>query len=104
MEKIRKALLNRLLKIGIDPNLIPGFIRLTADALTGAHYQDLDEVNKRLHFLGWNDLELDYHTLQLIIANLEYGGFSASEAGTDFSIKRGSNPQSSAKAQAQLAS
>ena len=103
MEKIRQALVNRLKEIGIDSNLIPGFIRLAADAMNGATIQDLEEVNSRLHFLGWDDLELDYHTLQLIIANLEYRGFSASEVGTDFWFERDFNPYSSAKAQAQKA-
>ncbi len=27
----------------------------------------LSQVNERLHFLGWNDIELDYHTHQLAI-------------------------------------
>ena len=31
----------------------------------------LTEVNERLHLLGWEDVDLDYHTLQLAIASFE---------------------------------
>ena len=34
-------------------------------------YVSLSDVNERLHFLGWEDVELDYHTLQLAIASFE---------------------------------
>ena len=32
---------------------------------------NLREVNRRLRLVGWNDFELDDHTLQLVIASLE---------------------------------
>ena len=42
----------------------------------------LSEVNDRLRMLGWDDLELDDHTLQLIIANFEvFGAIGQEEAG-----------------------
>ena len=31
----------------------------------------LSDVNARLHLLGWEDVELDYPTLQLAIASYE---------------------------------
>jgi len=31
----------------------------------------LSQVNERLHYLGWNDIELDYHTYQLAIECLD---------------------------------
>jgi len=42
-----------------------------AQAMVGLSDVGMEEVNKRLHFLGWDDFDLDDHTLQLIIANLE---------------------------------
>ena len=32
------------------------------------------QVNKRLHYLGWEDFDLDYHTLELAIACFEAEG------------------------------
>jgi hypothetical protein len=29
---------------------------------------NLGEINRRLHLLGWYDVEVDEHTLQLILA------------------------------------
>ena len=26
---------------------------------------NFSQVNERLHYIGWNDIELDYHTFQL---------------------------------------
>ena len=37
------------------------------------------QINKRLQFLGWNDFELDYHTLQLAIACFEAEGLKSLE-------------------------
>ncbi len=40
------------------------------------------EVNDRLRMLGWDDFELDDHTLQLIIADFEaFGPRGGEEAG-----------------------
>ena len=32
-------------------------------------------MNRRLNYLGWYDVELDYHTLQLAVARFEEEGF-----------------------------
>jgi len=73
MEDLRKALYRRLRDKGIEPRLIPGFIRIAANSLViqSSSSADLEETNRRLNFLGWNDFDLDYHTLQLLIAALE---------------------------------
>ncbi len=34
----------------------------------------LQEINRRLHVLGWDSFEMDDHTLQLITASLEAEG------------------------------
>jgi len=40
---------------------------------------NLLQVNKRLHLLGWDSFELDYHTLQLAIAYFEAEGLKGVE-------------------------
>jgi hypothetical protein len=41
------------------------------------------QVNEQLHFLGWDDVELDYHTLQLAIACFEAEGLEDTENSFD---------------------
>ena len=68
---IKQVFLQRLKKIGIEPNLTSGFMK----ALSGFFFLNPDmsllQVNERLHYLGWNDIELDYHTYQLAIECLD---------------------------------
>ena len=52
-------------------NTIPGFIRSLANTISGMPDMTLGEVRKRLQSLGWDDFELDDHTLQLVIALFE---------------------------------
>lgn len=56
----------------IEPGLIPGLIKSIADAILCISYTNLEELNRRLHLLGWDDFEMDYQTLQLVLASLEY--------------------------------
>ena len=50
--------------------MIPSFIRnLVNSELTEG--SDLNELNRRLQNLGWNEFELDDHTFRLIEAMVE---------------------------------
>ena len=77
--QIKQNLISRLEKQGIEPNIIPGFIRSLANAISVNPQMNLLQVNKHLHFLGWDEFELDYHTLQLAIACFEAEGLKSSE-------------------------
>jgi hypothetical protein len=61
------ALLRRLEGMGVDPSVIPGVVR----SLSGVYRYDRNlstyEVNNRLRFLGWSDIELDHYTWQLAV-------------------------------------
>ncbi len=41
---------------------------------------NFSQVNERLHYIGWNDIELDYHTFQLAKECL--GTDNPNESGT----------------------
>lgn len=58
-------LLQRLQEIGIEPNLIPGFMKDIANSLFLNPDMNYSQVNERLKYLGWDDVDLDYHTYQL---------------------------------------
>jgi hypothetical protein len=61
-------------KKGIRPEIIPGFIRDLDTIISLDPYLSLKELNRKLHILGWDDFELDDHTLQLVIASIEAEG------------------------------
>jgi len=56
---------------GVEPGIIPWFIKNLANALKFDSRMDLSQINKRLKWLGWEDVELDYHTYQLAKACFE---------------------------------
>jgi hypothetical protein len=68
---IEETLINELKGKGIENNIIPRLIKDLAYSFQNDPAVSLSEVNDRLHFLGWEDVELDYHTLQLAIASFE---------------------------------
>jgi len=70
-------LIKRLEEKGLEPSIVHGFIRDLANTILPNHHMDLIQVNKRLHLLGWNNFELDYHTLQLAIACFEAEGLKS---------------------------
>ena len=68
---IEKILINELKGKGIENNIIPRFIKDLTYSFQIDPSVSLSDVNDHLHFLGWEDVELDYHTLQLAIASFE---------------------------------
>ena len=76
---VDKKLVNKLLENGIDASLIPGFIRSLANACLVDPHMAPSQANKRLKYLGWEGIEIDYHTLQLAITSLETKGLSQLE-------------------------
>jgi hypothetical protein len=72
MELITKTLINRLVDKGVEIKIIPALMRDTINAISNNDQeQSVKELSRRIQFLGWDDFELDEHTFQLIIANLE---------------------------------
>ena len=79
MSQLTQTLVERLEKRDMEPSIIPGFIRdLAATVLINPDMSHL-AVNRHLHLLGWDDFELDYHTLQLAIACFEAEDLAISE-------------------------
>ena len=57
-----EKLLQRLEKIGIEQKLILAFMKDLANSLSQNPNMNFSQANERLHYIGWNDIELDYHT------------------------------------------
>ena len=79
LSQLTQILVERLEKKEMEPGLIPGFIRDLANTVLVDPHISHFQANKQLHFLGWDDVELDYHTLQLAIACFEAEGLAISE-------------------------
>jgi hypothetical protein len=75
LKNLKKVFIHRLVEKGIEPCLIPGFVRVLTNSLSVNPHINLQQVNKRLRYLGWNDFELDYHTLSMAVACFEEEGF-----------------------------
>ena len=71
MNRLTEILIERLEMKGIRPDMVPGFFRDLVNTLSTNPDTTLQELNSRLELLGWNDFELDDHTLQLVIASFE---------------------------------
>lgn len=68
---LKKILLERFEKKGIEPVLIPGLMKNILAAVENTPGITHEHVSERLHFIGWNDFDLDENTLQIIIADNE---------------------------------
>jgi hypothetical protein len=71
MEPVLRTLIHRLLRKGVEISTIPAYIRDVANAIIVNCPSDLEDLNRRLHVLGWNDVTLDDYTLELIMAIFE---------------------------------
>jgi hypothetical protein len=71
MARINSILMRRLHDKGLAPAEITLFIRDVARTFTENSYTGLRKTNRRLHVLGWDTIDLDDHTMQLIIASFE---------------------------------
>jgi hypothetical protein len=64
---LKKALLQRLGNMDVDEGLIPGVMRSLSSLYRCHSNLSTYEVNHRLKYLGWSDLELDHYTWQLAV-------------------------------------
>ena len=65
---LKKTLLERLEKKGVEPVLIPGLLKNILATLKEKPDITHKEVSDKLHYIGWNNFDLDENTLQIIIA------------------------------------
>lgn len=67
----RSLLAERLKRQGVEPNEMPGFLREMAKLLSADPDLPPATANQRLQYLGWNDVAVDYQSLQLAAACLQ---------------------------------
>lgn len=72
---LKYLLIQRLNQMGLDKNLIPGYLRILANSMCMSQNENLTLINRRMRHIGWNDFDLDYHTFELARNCLEAAGF-----------------------------
>ncbi len=71
MHPLFKIISRRLISKGVPPDTLPTYLRVVANIYSSNTRQSAPEMNRRLKTLGWNDFELDDHTLQQVVAVAE---------------------------------
>ena len=71
MENFEQVLLDRLVKKGADPSSLGSILRALSKILSEDPGVDPCAANERLRYLGWQEVQVDYHILQLALACFE---------------------------------
>lgn len=88
MEDVRQVLLDRLVKKGADASHVDCLLKALSKILSEDPNVDPGVATERLHYLGWQEVQVDYHTLQLALACLELSAASAPGAFTQDESRR----------------
>ena len=75
MPYIKQILFKRLEKKGVGVNTIPLIFKDLSHIFSQYPHIDQTQANIHMRSLGWDNLDLDYHTFQLVVACLELDGF-----------------------------
>ena len=76
---LRKLLIQRLNHKGLEKNQIPGFLRSLANSIDMGQNKNFALINRHMRNIGWEDVDLDYHTFELARNCLEAEGFVGQE-------------------------
>jgi hypothetical protein len=71
MEDLKLLLIDRLKSKGVDPALIPAFLKALTSLISSDPGIEPAVANQKMHSLGWDEVAVDYHCLQIVIACLE---------------------------------
>jgi hypothetical protein len=71
MDEFKQILLDRLVKGGADPSSLSSILKVLSKLLSSNPDIDPAAANERLRYLGWHEVEVDYHILQLALACFE---------------------------------
>jgi len=71
LEGLKLLLVDRLKSKGMEPSLIPAFLKALTSIISAEPGIDSTRASQKMHSLGWNEVAIDYHCLQITIACLE---------------------------------
>ena len=88
MDLIIRILVDRLVGKGIAPGSIPAYVRDLFNTISVNTNLALYDVNRGMARLGWDEFELDDHTLQLITAVFETDNEYKKARENSYELKR----------------
>jgi hypothetical protein len=71
MDDLRQILTDRLIKCGAEPSSLEGVLKALSKLISADPNIDPAAANARMSYLGWQEVHLDYHILQLALACFE---------------------------------
>jgi hypothetical protein len=71
VDELIRILIHRLVHKGMEITSIPAYVRDLANTIAVNGYSSPSELNRRLETLGWDDIEIDEYTLELVTAMFE---------------------------------
>jgi hypothetical protein len=71
MEDLKLLPIDRLKSKGMDPSLISAFLKALTNLISSEPGIEPAVANQKMHSLGWDEVTVDYHSLQIAIACLE---------------------------------
>jgi len=74
LSKLKERLISHLIRKGLEPSLVPGFIRCLAISLKLNPRGDIPEIGQRMNCMGWAEAEIDTDTLALAMAYFDAQG------------------------------
>ena len=92
MDDLKPLLIDRLKSQGMDPSLIPAFLKALTSIISSEPGIELAQVNQKLNLLGWDEVTIDYHSLQIAIACLDVDTKDQRDMLIQTRILRGSDP------------
>jgi hypothetical protein len=70
-ENLHEVLLSRLRREGVTLRSMPLLIKDLMNSFTLNPAMECNELNNRIHLLGWGEVEVDYHICELARATFE---------------------------------
>jgi hypothetical protein len=71
MEDLKLLQIDRLKSKSVDPALIPAFLKALTSLISSEPGIEPAVANQKMHSLGWDEVAIDYHCLQIAIACIE---------------------------------
>jgi hypothetical protein len=89
MEDLKLLLIDRLKSKGVDPALIPAFLKALTSLISSEPRIEPAQATQKMHSLGWDEVAVDYHCLQIAIACLEADTKGKMDTLTQIGISKG---------------
>jgi hypothetical protein len=71
MNKLRQILIDHLRDQGMTDDHIASYLKALKELVDSEPGIETDKLNQKLHSLGWNEVSINYHFLQIALACFE---------------------------------